>query len=328
MTYFLKGCPSLVTINGLFAGRLGENVVRIDSDEDELNLLIQPIESVFMSFCAVIALKDGMPVLTHGTGNTVRIAPDCFEITVIAPERRCYLPSTLLSTAVWAEDTDQKIVFSLVRDSYTQIVIEEKTKNCKFILADGLENINMKADSIEGTIIFALTASKGTEQYLFVALKKPEGEFTVCINTCAVKIQQEKGDTLLLLAENDIAARASVMRYSSTTFELKESYLVYLANLPVHTQKSELVPIAFFEAVRCGDYAEAKTYLSKDLSATMGVEEISAFLAPYTVIAQNAYLDDYAGTYLLYDKNNSAAVYNFTLTPDGLIDNISEVELG
>ena len=110
-------------------------------------------------------------------------------------------------------------------------------------------------------------------------------------------------------------------------YGISDSYAVYLANEPLRPRHESLVPFAFFQAVKAGDFQEARYFLSGSLNKEIDSDEaLAAYFADYDVIEENRYFPEIPDCVIIKSaraEKNTAALLQYKLDGDGKLEDFS-----
>lgn len=219
-------------------------------------------------------------------------------------------------------------IVSVLANAFTQICIEYEGAAFYHILPDGLKNINLKAEMINNSLIAAVTAEKEKgqidERYLLI-IQGAKGNYEVKIDCFANQIEQQGKLILMLRLLGDIAGRGHITVYDSISFVKQEEYYVYAQGEPKKTADLKLMPVAVYQAVKCGDIHEAESYLTDSLKEILTPEKLAEFFAQYCDITPNYYYPQYPNSFFLIDSSNIATLF-IAVFKNGKIDNFREIE--
>lgn len=140
-------------------------------------------------------------------------------------------------------------------------------------------------------------------------------------------LEEENGNISTYKNLNDFAGHGVVTNYDLTQETCMSSTLVYNTT-PFLSRKKELIPYAFFEAVKVKNYKLASSYLSQSLIKILSPSHYQSFFGEFTQILPPLYKSaNYNQISLVYNKNNKLIAKNFALQFDenNKISNIEEV---
>jgi hypothetical protein len=318
--YFLSENPVLLTVDGMYLGKVCAEPVRYSAGEGAKYISVQPlIPAIPYSF-----------ELTADNGNLITEFADVFsfpknifEVRLKHKVLRPYSPPKLIAQTLKSYK-DGTVNFTIFADAYNQLLISFGTFSQSFILPDNLSDFKLTSEIAGGKIIAEVTAKSTAGQYIAVVSFDGAGAEKI-IDASVHRIVREKNITRLYTARPDVALRAEVKAYKDADYKFVEVYYVYLNGSPVRTAAPQLIPAALFEAVKCGDYQEASHYLSPSLKSGLPKEKLEDFFAEYSEVAENKYFPEYRDCAVFLDKNGKATLFRIEIR-DGKIENISEVD--
>lgn len=140
-------------------------------------------------------------------------------------------------------------------------------------------------------------------------------------------LEEENGNISTYKNLNDFAGHGVVTTYDLNKEVCMTSTLVYNTT-PFLSRQKELIPYAFFEAVKVKNFKLASSYLSQELSKMLSPKHLQSFFGDFIQVSpplsQNASFNEVA---LIYNQNNKFIAKNFFLQfdQDNKITNIQEV---
>ena len=140
-------------------------------------------------------------------------------------------------------------------------------------------------------------------------------------------LEEEKGNISTYKNLNDFAGHGVVTNYDLTKDICMTSTLVYNTT-PFLSHKKELIPYAFFEAVKVKNYKLANSYLAQNLTKILTPSHYQKFFGDFTQILPPLYKTaNYNQVALVYNSKNKSIAKNFSLQFNeyNKITNIEEV---
>jgi hypothetical protein len=140
-------------------------------------------------------------------------------------------------------------------------------------------------------------------------------------------LEEENGNISTYKNLNDFAGHGVVTNYDLTKDICMTSTLVYNTT-PFLCHRKELIPYAFFEAVKVKNYKLANSYLAQNLVNILTPNHYQKFFGDFTQILQPLYQSaNYNQVALVYNKDNKQIAKNFALkfNEENKISNIEEV---
>ena len=178
----------------------------------------------------------------------------------------------------------------------------------------------------ESAVIKVYGGADGDCEY--AALIVYNGEYNTNLNLLCDKIEFQDSRIQTLTHLNDIARRAAVMKYECKQgrYEHTESYAVYLLNAALRPAHEALIPFAFFQAIKAGDFPEARYFLSDSLNSDIESDDaLSAYFEDFDIIEENKYFPDLKDCIILKTrgrKKNTAKLLYCKLDGGGKIDEL------
>ncbi len=144
----------------------------------------------------------------------------------------------------------------------------------------------------------------------------------VIIDTGCDKVEISDSALKVLIDHKDMLCQGTVITYNMAT-KMKEEYNVYLREVQKE-RSSEVVPYAFLTALKVGNYALAKEYLSNSF-ADVSLVQMCNYFGEYSQYYYNAYTLDERINYVLKTMNGYKS-YDFVVK-EGKIEDITEMAL-
>jgi hypothetical protein len=149
-------------------------------------------------------------------------------------------------------------------------------------------------------LLIKIAGTAGRMRYL--AAIAFDGEYRQALNLLADRLETEGAEIQTLSKRRDVAQRAVVTTYAPADggYSPKSTYTVYLLDGPRKPLHRRLVPYALFEAVKAGDFVEARSFLTESLNAEVKDDgALADFFADFTVMRESLYYPDMKNTVLL-----------------------------
>ena len=132
---------------------------------------------------------------------------------------------------------------------------------------------------------------------------------------------------------NDISHHGEVNKYDISKKYNRISYIVYDSNFPIIVKHKELIPFAYFEAIKIENYKLARSYMSKTLSEKLTNSHIKKFFGSFTEICLPLKKENYEDEIsLVYEEKLSnlqirkfAKNFKISINASNKIDNITEL---
>lgn len=156
--------------------------------------------------------------------------------------------------------------------------------------------------------------AKSEDKMTFCLFNKASKKFDYIIAT-SIEINKDKIITIDML--NDIAKHCEKREYTFNNDNLKliNKELYYINNEPKLCFNTDIMPIAFLEAVKFGDYNLARKYLTVNLKARLSDNHLKAFFKDIDKIIP---IDN---KYAVIDQSGQTEIYTFEFE-ENLINNI------
>lgn len=335
--YLISPEECLLTVNGEFFGNIyGTPFELVTEYSSILYITLNPLTDA-IPYSFKLSFTEGKITCPERYADIITMPANRYELKLKFERRPTILPPAILAQSKLKTDTKpaRKYALSVLQEDKTRLIIDDGKVPFVHTLPEGLTDYRIKAETLApDTFVAAVTAlapaareTTHRKTYLLIVTSdKSNPSITVRLEALADKVEQ-KGDRIQILKlVTDIAARGHMQVYGAADFALYEDYYVYSQGAPGRTVLQELMPAAVFQAVKCGDMAEAHNYLTPDLNSILPPEKLTDFFAEFDRIIPNNYYLNIADSFLLVRPDNTSALYRAGFSGNK-IDNFSEVEL-
>ena len=329
-------CPCAVSVNGHYTGR---------ADIDGfIHLCVESGESLLISAtptdaagnaekvlpCAATVAVNGSLVTCKSRAVALTSFPkNHYELT-ITPERVYGFAPACTIKQIKFNYRGETHTASVVRDTMSRLVCEGAGQIYTHVLPQSFSLTDLSADTSGQAALIKVFGAAGkdgmTGEYAAVIIY--DGAYNLNLNLLADKIESEGKNIQTLTSLCDIARRGVVTTYKagSDNYELDGSYAVYVLNAALRPAHETLVPFAFFQAIKAGDFPEARYFLSDTLNTEIESDgALSAFFQDFDVMDENKYYPELSDCVILKSHNrekNAAKLLQYKLDGGKKIDNI------
>lgn len=127
---------------------------------------------------------------------------------------------------------------------------------------------------------------------------------------------------------HDFAGHGEITIYNFSSVFNFETSLVYNDNLPIYQKSKELIPYAFFDALKVKNYKLARTYLTDDLSSVLTDNALKNYFGNFidisSPLSSDVTFNEVALIYSFNENYQIAKVFNIELNEQNKITNIKE----
>lgn len=295
----------------------------VQQSENILTLSFYPLEDSqnLLPFSTSIRLRE--QVLTNNFHNIELISFSNNTILLLVKPFTSFLTNSLsiktkslnfantTHTLYWCKNDPFKIRIENEQNaidlSYNKIIVSLDTKTSS-------NNLFIYAKTKNNTYVTSLIEYKNNK-YKIKVLEE-------------VDILEKQTDKILTYKKlNDIAKHGYTKEYNFTNEHLLTTSLVYSNNTPNIVNRIELIPYAFFDAVKTQNYDLAREYLTDELSKKLTDLHFEKFFGKFSGISQSllkgARLNEIA---LIYKENNKSVVKIYSVEfNNNKISNILEI---
>ena len=333
-----SSCLCALSVNGRHLGL-------IDRD-NYLHIEFTDAESVFVSALPVNAESKGEKILPCALSVSIRggvltCESPCAALTsfplnhyelTLAPERiYSFAPASALKQEKFNVGGEVHTA-TLIRDSACQLVCEGAGLLYTHVLPHSFSLKELSAVTAGSRAVIKAYGSAGLrgaggEYAAFIAF---DGGYALNLNLLCDKIEFEGNSIQTLTRLNDIARRGIVVTYSLNAslhkYEPADSYAVYLMNEALKPAHEALVAFAFFQAVKAGDFPEARSFMSASLSGGIDSDgALAAYFSDFDAIEENKYYPRFKNCAVLRGLRggkNTAKLLVYKLDGDKKLDDI------
>lgn len=202
--------------------------------------------------------------------------------------------------------------------SFCEYSFNEKISSLEVITVEDNALIYAKLQNNLGFVFCNISFSNNT--YKLITLEK-------------INLLEIKNDAIYTYKKlNDISHHGQVNKYETKNYN-RISYLVYDSNFPILIKHKELIPFAYFEAIKLQNYKLARSYMSKILNDKLSNTHLKKFFGSFTEICLPLKKDNYEDEIcLVYEENvNNLQIKKFaknfklSINTNNKIDNITEL---
>jgi hypothetical protein len=307
------GFEALLSVNGGFAGEVcpASPAVHAEFGETErLFITAYPLKieedagiKLLPVSCA-LSFAGGKPMIGGGRAAVTVLPRRHFEVFIPSERVYGYFPPVPLAQKEFTLNGVRHTV-TVFRDALNQAVCEGGGRLYTHVLPLSYRHGEITAEPIRGGCMIRIggaAGARGEKRYLAVFLFT--GEYRLTLNLLADEMETEGGGIHALCRRADIAKRGEVSSYifdgELNRFKLNERYLVYMKNAPVKPAHPRITPYALFEAVKAGDFEEARSFLSEGLNGALTEDgALYGFFADYREMSENKYYPDIENSVLI-----------------------------
>lgn len=143
-----------------------------------------------------------------------------------------------------------------------------------------------------------------------------------------VELLEEKDGTITTLKKaNDIQGHAFTKTYTFSPTLSVETALVYGEDEPSSVAKREIVPYAFFDAVKCKNFDIARSFLCEKLSKKLTDKHLEKFFGDF-LFSHQPLSENLSEIALIYSENplqKTAKLFDITMDENDKISNITDL---
>lgn len=331
-------CESALTVNGRFAGRAGADAyIHIESDGEDLLLCASPIGSGTVSGektlpCAALIQTGGGALITENPNVAVTKFPlNHYELTLTPETVYSSVPAAALRQERFTAHGGETHTVTLLQDAHKQLICEGGGKLFTHILPKTfmLKELSVAPQGRAALIkAWGTVGGEGGGEYLAV-IAHDDG-YTLNLNVLCDKAEFEDGKIQTLTRLYDIARRGVVVTYDvdpvAARYGISDHYAVYLYNGPVRPFNKALIPFAFFQAVKAGDFNEARYFLDPALNNDIDSDDaLTGFFEDCDIIEENRYFPEIPCCAVIksrHKKINAARLLKYSLDGDDKINDL------
>ncbi len=291
--------PATITLATGDSFYIGDKKVHILAD-DNLFATYTPMDNNYLPY------SFNLPA---GNGPNIHVVPYCNNHVDILLS-----PMRARSWQALREGYDQ--TFGRVR------VTENSDESCSYI------TIQLDGDTKFSTVCDKLSNIEcQTNSYIMILGDCDNGKYVIVLDdnfapivNGKCDIVENESDTLKVLINScDIAKHGKVYEFNKSNYTC-DSYLVYLVNSPNRPTNTQLIPMAFLQAIKCNNLSLAKSYMS---NGDISDEQLTNYFGTISDVYYNVYDTNNINYTVVGDVIKS---YNFILNGDKIAD-IEEVPL-
>ena len=220
----------------------------------------------------------------------------------------------------------ERHVVTVFRDTLDQAVIEGGGRLYSHVLPTGYAHEKTEFEVCPEYLLIKFNGNvkkENCKDKRYFAAIAFDGEYRLLLNAVADAIEFEGNELQTLTHRDDIARRAEVITYAlkDGSYEITNKYMAYLLDAPGKPRHPRLIPYALFEAVKAGDFAEARSFLTDSLNSDISDDgALEDFFKEYDVMRENIYYPDIKNAVLL-TGGGKGDILEFSYR-EGKIDNM------
>ena len=299
------------------------NPILISTDENFISLSILSYDNTSsLPFSLSLRLKEGVLTNTHHNAELISFSNNTL-LLLLRPFLE-FTPSYL--------DTQTKTVFfggiahtiHYLKNDYFNIRIENAENYIDQKYNKKIVNLNTK--TINDTLF--IYCKTNTQSYVIMTVSFKNNTYTTTNLEEVDLLEHENNKILTFNALFDLAKHGVTKEYSFEKNFSEKASLVSVYDSLKKVTKKELIPYAFFDAVRVENYTLAREYLAESLKTKLKDEHLKHFFGDFIMYSQSltpsSPLNQIA---LIYEKNDKKQAKEFLVSQDefGLITNINEI---
>ena len=295
-------CFCAVFVNGRYIGRADADIFLHLCVENDGDLLISaaPADTRALSEkllpCAVTVSARGSLVICKSRAALLTSFPQNHYELTISPERiYSFAPACALKREIFNYKGETHTA-TLIKDAAFQLVCEGAGLIYTHVLPQSFSLKELSVDAAGQAVVIKAYGAAGRdgEDCEYAAIITYDGAYSLNLNLLCDKIEFADNNRIQTLTSlRDIARRGVVTAYAfgaANRYEIESSYAVYLLNAALRPAHETLIPFAFFQAVKAGDFPEARFFLSDSLNAEIsGDDALAAFFGDFNIIEENKY---------------------------------------
>ena len=264
MDYFLHIKPTfncLLSYNNEEQFLNAENIYTyLITNENKVNFLVYPLEEDFNSlpFAFVINNKNNNLISNYKNAEIINFPNNNYLIN-LQPFYFSYPKNTMLKTKE-IKISNITHTISWIKNNKLDFAIENnKNENCLQLTHNSkVTEIKIKNNDSHFLCYFKTVSST----YIVILIKYENDKYTT-INFEEVDILEENENKISTYKKlNDFADHGVICEYDFNNSFNFTTHLAYNSNLPFISRHKEIIPYAFFEAVKIKNYKLARVYLT------------------------------------------------------------------
>ncbi len=295
----------LVLLNGKKLGVLEGGQITF-MENDKFTLTFFPLDNKSLPYSCQVSYENGQLVCSNNLSSYVEFPNKNFELYFV-PFIIKYSKPTLICTKTLDTNIGKVCIniFNNNNDSTCSLI--QVLKNNEIILEHQtlgkINNCDIQDKFIDNGYFVFISGQIQDYEYLLVLVVDKSIETNLELIAHQVELHPDCIKTLTKCF--DIHKRGKVIEYSVVNgkFAEKTNYLVAINdNVKI---KDELIPYAFFEALKVGDIKKCREYLSDELNESVDDEHLVSYFNDFEEVRQDVYTNEDSSVILIYKNANN-----------------------
>ncbi len=292
------------------------------SSQDKINLLVYPLEEQTNSLPFAFLVTNKNNTISTNCNNAEVIAfPDNNYLINLQPFYFAYPKSTLIKTKKINLNNLEHTISWIKNNKFDFAIENNKNSNCLELTHQAkVIEINTKTSNNSLLCYFKTTSNT----YLIVLLKYNNNNYDL-INFEEVDILEEENNVISTYKKlNDFADHGVICEYNFNDEFSFKTHLAYNNDLPFISRHKEIIPFAFFEAIKIENYNLARIYLTEELSNKLSDKHLKSFFGDFIQTHQSLSKEyNHEDIALIYEGNPKyAKIFHIKLNENNKIANI------
>lgn len=291
--------------------------------EEPLNLSFYPVDEEnknSLPFAAVLKNENNLLTTNKKQLDIISFPDNNYLITVQPFLFACPENFDIQTKQVKTENATHTITWLKQEKGLLTISNNKNEERIKLNLKNEVNTLNTKQ---KNNFIFGY--SKSNNKYTVFCVKYENDTYYPIVNQVVDILEEEQNKITTYKNLNDFAGHGVITTYNFENGFEENITLAYNNSAPLISKHKEIIPYAFFEAIKIKNFKLAKNYLTKELSQKLTNAHLEKFFGNFDSVCQTLSQkfnpEEIALIYNLPYKH--AKIYSLKLK-ENKIENISE----
>ena len=296
----------LVLLNGKELGLLdgGELYCKVDSNKFVLTFF--PLDNQTLPYSCVINYESGKVNCSSKLCSVVELPMNNYELYfapyIIKYKKPHQVANKNFETPIGKLDV--RVFNNEYIGGVSQIqVVKNNEMLIDFQASSLISNVNIQSQYVSNEYFIFVSGLVQDYEYLLAISVNEIAVISLELIAHQVEIHEDCIKTLSKCFDIHKHGKVNVYKVKNGKFYKDEDYLVVM-NENVSIQP-DLIPYAFFEALKVGDIKKCREYLTSELNDSVDDEHLKSYFGDFEEVRQNVYTNDSSSVILVYRNDDN-----------------------
>lgn len=297
-----------------FVLREGQSACLSEINQRQIVFLVYPIkQKLLLPYTVVLEIENNKPLTQSPNAQIFQVGEGGFEMLLKKNKLKKLLEGEIHTANV---EGFEVIVF----EGSPNLLCVKNSQGANFFEFEfRIDNIAFEGKNSSPFLL----ASNGSSKFLCAFCASSKSFFAYEAQT--VKVLENKIEVTVKVLGQAKHGRFVVLNFENAgRVEVEEDDLIYFEGEPVLASNLSVIPFAFFQSVKIGDFELAKAYLSSQLSEQISPDMLREYFGDFERVSPYNFHQKY-GQYVCVFLNKSVKVFAFKFD-EGKISDITLVK--